>query len=107
MDVQSLATLALLVPVVVFGVLGWRARRQGRTSFGLGLRHRAWTELCRGALFSLPFLGLLIALSVLTGASAMRWQGFDVVSVGGIWVYFAVLFMLEEVSFRDGLLKLD
>lgn len=101
MNPQDTFTAALLVPTAVLGVVAWRARRDGRTTLGLGARDGALAEAARGAVFSVPFLVVLVAAFPLLGLSDLvRWQGVGV-GVVGIWVYFLVLFTLEEVAFRS------
>ncbi|GGF56727.1 hypothetical protein GCM10011519_33290 [Marmoricola endophyticus] len=101
MDPQDIFTASLLVPAAVLGVVAWRAARRGRTSLGLGVRDGAVGEFLRGMLFSVPFLVVLAVVFPLLGLSdVVRVQGPDGVLIG-IWVYFLVLFALEELAFRS------
>jgi uncharacterized protein len=100
MDTQDIWTAALLVPSLVFGVVGWRATRQGRTSLGLSLRDGALLELVKGGLFSVPFFAVLLLVFWGTGLVEVDgWHGVSGEAVG-LWAYFLVLFLLEEVVFR-------
>lgn len=106
MDSQSLASAVLLLPAAVFAAIAWRARRVGRvqTSFGLGLRGGAAGEFGRGVVFSVPFLALLVILFAATGLSRMHGLSGNAVEIAGVWLYFLVLFLLEEVVFRAALM---
>lgn len=104
MDVQSLATASLLLPTLVFGIVAWRAKRDGRTEFGLGWRAGGAGELFTGMAWG---LGLAVVLAVIVAATGIV----EIGSFTGSWlpglgiaVYFAVLFWLEEVAFRGVLL---
>lgn len=101
MDTQSLASAVLVLPAVVLALVALPARRRDRTRFGLELRHGGTAELLRGMAFSVPFLVLLVLVTVVTGLAGPA-PGRDwVVPVVGIAVYFLVLFLLEEVVFRS------
>ena len=100
MNTQDLWTAALLIPAAAFGVTAWRAARAGRTRLGLDPRGGALGEFARGCLFSVPFFAVLLV--VFWGGRLIevdRWQGISAEALG-IWVYFLVLFLLEEVVFR-------
>ncbi|MDO9379659.1 MAG: CPBP family intramembrane metalloprotease [Nocardioidaceae bacterium] len=104
MDTEQIANAFLLLPAAVFGVMGRRARRQGRTTFGLDLRGGAWREVLRGLLFGVVWMA--VATLALLGAGAIDVTGLRFEALGLVYltVYFGVLFVLEEIVFRGLLL---
>jgi uncharacterized protein len=97
-DAQTTWTAAVAVLSVVVAVV---ARVRRKAVFGLGLRGGAVGELARGALFSVPFLALLVAVLTLTGLSSTSVPApLTLLPSLGIAAYFAVLFTVEEVLFR-------
>jgi uncharacterized protein len=97
MDPQSLWTAVLVIPALALGVVAWRTHG---SSLGIDPRDGALGELLRGGAFSLPFFAALLAVFWGTGLSQV--DGWRAVSpeVVGIWVYFLVLLLVEEVLFR-------
>lgn len=65
----------LLLPAAVCGVVVWRAQRERRTSFGLGLRDGAPGEFGRGAVFSVPFLVGVLLLALMAVAATRFARG--------------------------------
>lgn len=100
MSTQDALTATLLVPAAVLGLVGWQAARAGRTQLGLSPRGGAVGELARGGLFSVPFAAVLVVVFPLVGLSDTSAGGGSAGEVVGIWVYFLMLFLLEEVVFR-------
>ena len=98
--VQSLATASLLIPTVVLGWFGWRARRQGRTDFGLRLRDGGLAELGTGLAWGLGLFVVMVGLALATGVVSLDGTTGAWWPSVGIAIYFAVLFWLEEIAFR-------
>lgn len=99
-DTQQVANALLLVPAAVFGVVAVRARRQGRTLLGLGLRDGAALDALRGLLFGTAMVALLYAVLAVTGLIRVgAVAGVSAVLVG-VAVYFLLLFVVEEIVFR-------
>lgn len=100
MDAQDLWTATLVLPSLALGLVAWRAGRARRTRLGLDPRAGALSELARGAVFSvLPFAVLAVTFWATGLADVVRWQALSA-EVPVIWIYFLVLFLLEEVVFR-------
>lgn len=94
------ANALLLVPALVFGVLAIRARRQGRTLLGLGLRNGAVVDLGRGIVFGAVMVALLCAALAATGVLRIDTVAGPTAELVVVLIYFLVLFAVEEVVFR-------
>lgn len=104
MDVQSLATAALLIPTIIVGVIAWRARRAGRTTFGLGLRHGALAEFGLGLVWGAVTAAVFLLLFAGTGIVSIDGYVGDWAGWSAVAAYFLVLFVVEEIAFRGVLL---
>ncbi|MFY0409689.1 hypothetical protein [Solicola sp. PLA-1-18] len=69
MDTEQIANAFLLLPAVVLAVVGWRARRRGRTTFGPGVRDGAWREVLRGLLFGAVWMAVAASALLAVGAT--------------------------------------